>query len=407
MLVGMRFEEIAEALAERVAVLEPDAYAGSDAARLAGVAARCERLSAAAKMLLARRAADTGGWADGSSEVSPEQWLARLSGQSEAAARDTMVTAERLDVLPATAERVRAGELSPAQAAQVSAGASADPRAESRLLDVAEREGLRELRAEKERVITAVSDETAERNRARRERHLRTWVDGFATRGSFSGPTEQVAEILDALRPLEREAFDKARRPGEHEPAAAYRFDALVALTRGAHHAQADPGGDAPTVVPQPGKRSRRDGVRIRVGLDRLLGREATPGEAMCEIPGVGPVPVAHAREVLSHGLLELVITDGVDVTTVVSSTRHVPTALRIAIAERDDGRCKIRGCDRRYGVERHHTLGFAEHHRTAYDTLGVLCSRHHHLVHDRGHHVIQDSDGTWRLRAPPATEAA
>jgi hypothetical protein len=404
MLVGMRFEEIAEVLAERVATLEPERYSGVDAARLAVVAARCERLSATAKMLLARRAADSGGWADASSAVSPEQWLARLSGQSEAAARDTLTTAERLDALPATAERLRAGELSPAQAAQVSAGATADPSAESRLLDVAEHEGLRELRAEKDRVVAAVSDETTGRARARRERHLRTWVDGFATRGSFSGPTEEVAEILEALRPLQREAFDAARRGGEYEPAATYRFDALVALARGAgadaHHDPATRGSDAPT-------RSRRDGVRIRVGLDRLLGRDCAPGEEMCEIPGVGPVPVAHAREVLSHGLLELVITDGVDVQTVVSSTRHIPTALRIAIAERDDHRCKVRGCDRRHGIEHHHTLGFAQHRLTRYNTLGVLCSRHHHLVHHRGHQIIENPDGTWRLRAPPSTSAA
>ena len=401
MLVGMRFEEIAEALAERVAVLEPDAYAGSDAAGLAAVTTRIRNLADTATLLLAKRATDTGGWANTSHAVRAEQWLANLTGTTEHVAGEQLRTAQRLETCVVTEEHLRTGTLSLAQAAQVSAGAAADSGAETQLLQVAQRDGMRALREESQRVITAAGDEDAERARVRRDRHLGTRTEGFATRGWFSGPTEEVAELLAALRPLEQDAFDTARRRGEHESAGAYRFDALVALARGT---RVEPGGrcsdDEAGDTRRP-KRVRRDGVRIRVGLDRLLGRNPTPGEDICEIPGVGPVPVARAREVLAHGLLELVITDGIDVHTVVSSTRHVPAALRLAIAERDDGRCKIAGCDRRYGTQRHHTLGYAEHHRTAYDTLGLLCSRHHHLVHDQGHHIIQDSDGTWRLRAP------
>ena len=126
----------------------------------------------------------------------------------------------------------------------------------------------------------------------------------------------------------------------------------------------------------------------------------------MCEIPGVGSVPVDHARKVLSHGLLELVITDGVDVRTVVSTTRHVPEALKIAIAERDE-RCKVRGCDRTHNLERHHTKPFAEHRLTTYDVLGMLCGDHHDLVSYRGHEIVDHHDGTWSLRAPPDASAA
>ncbi len=146
----------------------------------------------------------------------------------------------------------------------------------------------------------------------------------------------------------------------------------------------------------------------VMVGLGSLLDGKVRPGET-CEIPGVGPVPVAHAREVLSHGLLQLVITDGVDVQTVLSPTRHVPKALKIAIAVRDRT-CKIRGCDRTIGLHRHHTEPYGQAHHTTYTELGNVCDQHHHLIHDRDHTVEDHHDGTWSLRAPandPPDEAA
>ncbi len=145
--------------------------------------------------------------------------------------------------------------------------------------------------------------------------------------------------------------------------------------------------------------------VRVRVDLPALLRGRTEPGET-CEIPGVGPIPVAHAERVLSHGLLQMVITDGVDVQTVVSNSRHVPAALKIAIHERDRA-CKVRGCDATQMLERHHTLGYAESRRTTYHELGNLCPRHHDLVTHRSYAVDDHHDGTWSLRAPPDEAAA
>jgi hypothetical protein len=116
---------------------------------------------------------------------------------------------------------------------------------------------------------------------------------------------------------------------------------------------------------------------------------------------------VSHAREVLSHGLLELVLSDGVDVQTVVSTTRHVPKALRIALEERDGGHCKLRDCDHSLAIERHHTQGFAEHRLTTYKILGNLCPDHHYLDTHRGYEITEHDDGTWSLRAPPHSNAA
>ena len=120
----------------------------------------------------------------------------------------------------------------------------------------------------------------------------------------------------------------------------------------------------------------------------------------MCEIPGVGPVPVAHARKVLSHGLLELVLHDGKDVRAIVTKTRHVPEALKIAIDERDQT-CKIRGCDATEHLERHHIDDFATHQTTSYELLGRLCPRDHDLVTYDGYTIEVHDDGTWSLHPP------
>jgi hypothetical protein len=388
-------ERIAEDLSRVVAGMDPACLDGRDAARLTEVAAEGEKLFGAAKALLARRAAETRAWARNSRATTPEQWLAKASGCTEGAARDVLATAQRLTELPATAEKLRSGELSLAQAAQVTAGAIADPGAEQRLLRTAKRSGMRELRAEKERVVAAAADEAEARQHAKRDRHLRTWTQGFATHGSFSGPTEHVAKILSALEPLTKARFDEARRAGERESNDAYRFDALVTAVT--------------ATTPRTSRSKRSDPTAcVLVGLQPLLNGKTGPGE-ICEIPGVGPVPVAHAREVLSHGLLQLVITDGVDIQTVVSPTRHVPTALKIAIALRDRT-CKIRGCDRDRMLERHHTPPFEQSHRTTYTELGNLCPKHHDLVTNRRYTTTDNHDGTWDLHAPahaPPGEAA
>jgi hypothetical protein len=393
-----KIERAAEVVQEAVTALDPARLEGCDAARLTEVAALIERLGATAKMLLAQRSAETNAWRRRSRAATVEQWLAEMSGCTEGAARDVFATAQRLEELPATAEQVRSGELSMAQASQVTAGAIADPGAERRLLRTAKRSGMRELRAERERVVAAATDELEAHRRAKRERHLRTWSHGFATHGSFSGPTEDVAQILAALEPLTKACFDEARNVGEREPRDAYRFDALVTAVT----ATATASGGAKA------SNASNAAACVLVDLGSLLDGKTAPG-GTCEIPGVGPVPVAHAREVLSHGLLQLVITDGVDVQTVVSNTRYVPKALKIAIAVRDRN-CKIHGCDCDRMLERHHTVDFVESQRTTYRELGNLCPKHHDLVTHKHYTTTDNHDGTWDLHPPahaPPGEAA
>ena len=66
---------------------------------------------------------------------SAAHWLSEATGVPVGAATRTLETARRFEELPETADAFRAGELSEAQAAEITAAASLDPSAEHRLLE--------------------------------------------------------------------------------------------------------------------------------------------------------------------------------------------------------------------------------------------------------------------------------
>ncbi len=242
-----KIEQVRDLAREAVAELDPARLDGRDAARLAEAAAESAKLldTANRNPRQARRRHQR--VAEPIPRSEPGAMARRdhrhLGGSRTRDLRDRDPARPTCPRPRSSSDRV---ELSLQQAAHVTAGAAADPSSERRLLATARRSGMRELRAERERVIAAACDEVEARRRAKRERHLRTFTEGFATRGTFSGPTEEVAKLLHALEPLEQARFEAARRSGEHEAREAYRFDAMIDLAEVTHR-------DEPKPQPQPG----------------------------------------------------------------------------------------------------------------------------------------------------------
>ena len=119
-----------------------------------------------------------------------------------------------------------------------------------------------------------------------------------------------------------------------------------------------------------------------------------------CEIPGVGPVGVEYARELLGEALVEVLIAKGTDVTTVYSAGRHVPKRIRSALLLRDP-RCVVPNCDARLGLENDHWVtDFAQGGLTALDNLARLCRRHHLDRTHRGFELARTDEG-WVWTAP------
>jgi hypothetical protein len=282
---------------------------------------------------------------------------------------------KKLQHLHATALAVRDGELSGAQAAAVVDGATANPRAEQRLLGLAKRVSLKELRDEVLRIRAAADpDPEATDRRIHARRSLRTWSDGeggwnLAARGTAA----DGSRIEAALRPLIDEQFTKARAEGRREERAAYAFDALVQLaTRRPHSAKSE----RPTYL-----------TLIRVDLAALRSGELGDGK-LCEIAGIGPIPVSVAREPLGESILKLVITKGVDVLNVTHLGRGPNAAQRVALLWSSPG-CSVEGCARTR-VEIDHRIPYAQSGHTRLDECDALCKPHHDRKHRDGWALVE-----------------
>jgi hypothetical protein len=303
------------------------------------------------------------------------------------AAITALDTAHRLETLPATAQALRDGQLSESQTKEVAAAAVRDRHAETDLLAVARTRSLAGLRERCRQVKAAVcADEVAVYERIRRSRSLRHWTDpdgAVCLAGRFS--PDDGARLVAAVDAATARIFAQARRAGRREPPAAYRADALVELAAGTGDT-GRPGG--PVAM-----------VHIRADLAAWVRGQCQPGE-VCDIPGIGPIPVATARALAGDAILALLVTDGVDVTKVVHLGRTIPAHLRTALIERDPVCCRP-GCDVRHGLEIDHLIGYADGGPTRLDNLARLCKWDHYLKTHHGYRLT-GRPGAWTWTPPP-----
>ena len=75
-------------------------------------------------------------------------------------------------------------------------------------------------------------------------------------------------------------------------------------------------------------------------------------------------------------------------------TTREVPAATRAAVARRDHGRCKAPGCRNSAWVDLHHQIYRSQAGDHDPGNLLLLCTAHHHAVHDGRLIVTRDPRG-------------
>jgi Domain of unknown function (DUF222) len=124
----------------------------------------------------------------------------------------------------------------------------------------------------------------------------------------------------------------------------------------------------------------------LRVDVEALRRGNAQSGE-LCEIAGVGPVPVSVAREVLGEAIVKLVLTNGVDVLNVTHLGRG-PTAAQRAALLWINPTCSVQGCPRSR-IEIDHQKPWAQTHHTRLDELDGLCQFHHDLKTRLGYALV------------------
>lgn len=225
-------------LRELVAGLDPDALAIPYAPGLWAGFDQIEKLAWAGKTLLARRVEEAEVWKQ-EGMPSAAEYLARRSGGTINAARDSLRTSKEIPKLSQTDAALRRGELSGAQAHLIADVATADPDAEQRPLDTATTSSLAELRQECGRVKAAADpDPEATRRRLRAQRRFRQFNDSEgAWNAQARGNPDVAGSFNAALEPIIDELFREARDEGRREPREALAFDALMEMARRAREA--------------------------------------------------------------------------------------------------------------------------------------------------------------------------
>ena len=393
-----RLARVTDQLRGSVTDLDPEMLSGTDAARLLAVYAEIEHLAAAGRLLAARRVESSNVWRR-TGHRSAAAHVAEATGTGIGPAITALETARHLGSLPATDEAVRQGRLSETQVTQIAGAAILQPDAEQSLVEAAARQPLSVLKLRCKRVRAAGKDQRSTYDAIRRGRYLRNWVeDNGAVRFDARLTPDEGARLLAAVTTETGRLAAASRNVGLKEPDKALAADALVALACRTT-SDDDTYGTSTGRVGTPAAT-----VHVRVDHAALVRGHVEHGE-LCEIPGIGPVPVEVARRLAVDSVLNVLVTDGVDVTAVAHSGRTVPAALRRALIERDP-ECVVPGCATRDGLEIDHLRPFAEGGPASLANLARMCHWHHYLKTHHGHllergAVGSDEGPAWRWIAP------
>ena len=379
-----------------------DVVAGKDAAALVGIADEIRRAGDSLRTVAVGQVERTNSW-KGEGAKSITEWLSIETDCPQYEAQSVVLLANQLQHLPVTQAALRSGTLSNAQAVEVARGAIVAPNTETQLLNLAQHATVRDLRDASSRVVAGATDEAERHRQVHKSRYFKSWTDfdgSFNVRGRMTAANGAL--VMAALKPIQDEIFKVARKSGVHERPEAYAADALMALCAKATTKQSSESG---------GKATRPNAViNIRIDIDALKRGHTEHGE-ICEIAGVGPIPVATATEYLGEAFLKLLILDGTDIKTIAHMGRAIPAKLRTGIEERDRV-CQVPTCDVTLGLEIDHIKPFAEGGPTTFENLVRLCKRHHlQKTHD-GYRLEkievemakrEDSpERRWAWRAPP-----
>jgi hypothetical protein len=336
-----------------------------------------------------------GGWNDGSCR-SCAHWLSWRIGLDLGAAREKVRVARALEKLPSISEALRRGEISYSKARAVTRVAT--PETEQKLLDVARNGSASQV----EKIVRAwrrmdVGEELRRANDQHEARALQTYFDDngmLVIRGHL--PPEVGAVLLRALEAAQEQLY----RKGEHDVSAETslerkRADALALVAEKALEGGLEP-------------ENSGDRYQVVVHVDqRVLVDPGQPGQSVLEDGQA--ISAETARRIACDASRVVMVhdSDG-NVLDVGRKTRTVPPAIRRALQARDRT-CRFPGCRSRF-CHAHHLEHWANGGETKLSNLALLCSRHHHCVHEAGYRVERVagalcfywSDGRLIPEAPP-----
>jgi hypothetical protein len=379
--------------------LEPACLSGEQCQSLVEVMGRIERLMASGIALLSPRVIESGSYAK-SGHASAPDWLSSVAGTSAGAAKDRLAAGERAAGDPRLSAALRQGKLSAPELGVVTKAAATDPGAVETLLDLVEGEAshqeLHQAAARMKAAARSKETERATRARIHANRHFRWRRDdeGGIRAEIFCDEVDwaRVSPILEA----DTKARWKAAGSGAGESFEAHRLDAFIDLlgrVRGDGSADGGSRGGG-------SRGGARPEVIVLIDAEALRRGTTSTGE-ICEIEGIGPVPVESATELLGEGSLRFIIKEGTDIRTVTRSSRDLARRTAAALLARDRA-CVVPGCGKRLGLQGDHCfVDYAKDGPTELANLALLCPAHHDMK-THGGWKITGGPGHWHWIAPP-----
>ncbi len=359
-MVLMELSAACELLGAAIAGTDPARLSGWDCSVVVELLARTEKRCAGLRVVAAARAGECGAHRERGFS-SPAAWLADASGITTAEAKVALEVANSIEGCAATATALRGGDMSLAQAAEITKTEAAAPGSESTLLELAARKSMAALRDEARRLRLAARDPEELHRRQRQVRQGRHWCDDHAMihlAGAFAPEVGvPIANRIDAE--VDR-IIRQARRDGQvPEPRERLVADAIAHL-----------------ILHGPSGAARRAEVVLVCDIAAFQRGHAEAGE-LCHVIGGGPVPVSVVQEMATAAFIKGVLHDGVRIDTVAHYGRQIPARLRTALdlgeAPRFSGATCV-DCQARYGLQWDHVDPVAHHGPTSLENLKPRC---------------------------------
>jgi hypothetical protein len=334
------------------------------------------------------------GWHD-QGAISCAHWLAWRTGLDAATAREKVRVARALGSLPAIDEALRLATLSYAKVRALTRVAT--PENEALLLKLAlEATGAQlERLCRGYRTVQAANEASEVEERSVRQRLL---PGGMVKLELVLSPDEadMILRAIDLAREVHAEpAPEEAASPEPPKPLALpqdasaeaswpSRADGAVALAESflAGHPVSGTGGDRFQVV---------------VHLDQdVLGPDGTLAGTLED--GTHLSAETFRRVACDCGLVAAG-SHGEEL-SIGRRTRTIPPAIRRALMLRDHG-CVFPGCTHSRFLHGHHIRHWLHGGETSVDNTCLLCSVHHHLVHEGGWTIARSADGELVYTSP------
>jgi hypothetical protein len=362
------FEKLEDAFGRELTVWSSSASvagcATGESARIVKAAARLRnRLAAIETEHLANAAAAPEFKGAGCSSTADK--VAKATGRSATAAKKAIETSKAISELPELRDAMQDGDLSPEQVSLIADAAKNDGSLVSELVEKARTEDFKGLRDACDRAKAASEpDPESKRKRIHAKRRVQHWWGSDGARyGMWAMTGENAAEVEHVLDAFTEGEYEKARKEGRRESFEAYRADGLLAMARAAQG-----GGDPQVKVPKE--------LIIRCDYASFVRGHTHPSE-VCEVRGMGPVPVSVAREIADDCFLKALFHDGVDVRLVKHFGRYTKAELRTALMDRDQV-CSEPGCNKAHRLEGDHIVPVAQGGVTSQENKHGKCQPSH-----------------------------